>query len=169
MSQVTKKRTRQQRVATVELPPGFWGNLGHQLQRGSVLLRLALCALVAIVLLVITQGWDPPFRYRLHDIPERDVVASVNFEQLDQEATKEARTRARRLTVAVYDQDPAPLEQLRAELRLEIAKLLAAETFPEVDEQLWRIFSTPAGRGNARHDPRGTSGTVSAFSRELRL
>ncbi len=153
MSQITKKRTRQQRVAMVELPPGFWGNLLEQLQRGAVLLRLALCAMVAVLLLVVTRGWDPPFRYRLNDVPERDIVASVNFEQPDLEATKEARTRARRLTVAVYDQDPAPLEQLRAELRLEIAKLLAAETFDKVDPKLWASFQPPLAEGTPDPTP----------------
>ena len=31
----------------VELPPGVWGNLWGQIQRGAVLLRLAICALAA--------------------------------------------------------------------------------------------------------------------------
>lgn len=147
MSQIPKKRTRQQRVATVELPPGFWGNLLHQLQRGAVIVRIALCALVAIILLVLTRGWDPPFRFRLNQVPDRDIVAQVDFEQLDQEATKEARSRARTLTVAVYDQDPVPLEQLRAQLKLDISKLLSAESFDEVDKKLWQAFQPPLAEG----------------------
>src|SRR5690606_27567642 len=120
MANVPQKRTRQQRVATVELPPGYWGSLWGHLQRGAVLLRVGICAIAARLMLVLTQGWNPPFRYRLNQVPERSIVASVDFEQPDLVATADARKQARQLTVAVYDQDPAPLQQLRAELRLEI-------------------------------------------------
>jgi putative nucleotidyltransferase with HDIG domain len=147
MANIPQKRTRQQRVAVVELPPGLLGNLWGQLQRGSILLRLAICALAAILMLIFTRGWDPPFRYRLNEVPERNVVASVDFEQPDQAATAEARTLARRLTVAVYDQDPAPLEQLRAELKLEIGKLLVAETWEDVDPDLWHQFQPRLAEG----------------------
>ncbi len=140
MSQILPRRTRSRRVTSVELPPGFWGKLLAHLQRGAVLLRLALCLIAAILLLIFTSGWDPPFRYRLNETPERDIVARVDFAQTDIEATKDARTRARRLTVAVYDQDPAPLAQLRAQLRLEISKLLTAEKFAAVDQELWKTF-----------------------------
>ena len=98
-------------------------------------------------MLVFTRGWDPPFRYRLNQVPDRSIVASVDFEQPDQAATAEARTLARRLTVAVYDQDPAPLEQLRAELRLEIGKLLAADTWEEVNPDVWQQFQPPLAEG----------------------
>jgi putative nucleotidyltransferase with HDIG domain len=147
MANIPQKRTRQQRVAVVELPPGIWGNLWDQLQRGSVLLRIGLCALTAIILLIVTRGWDPPFRYRLNEVPDRNIVASVDFEQPDLAATEDAREQARKLTVAVFDQDPAPLEQLRAELKLDIAKLLTAETWEDVDPQLWQQFQPPLAEG----------------------
>ena len=140
-------RTRQQRVATVELPPGAWGVLLGQLSRGSVLLRLGMCAVVAIFLLVFTRGWDPPFNYRVNQIPSRDIVASVDFEQVDLEATKQARDRARRLAVAVYDQDPEPLVQLRAQLSSEITKLLAATSFEDADPEAWQDFEPPLAAG----------------------
>ncbi|MCG8451008.1 MAG: HDIG domain-containing protein, partial [Pirellulales bacterium] len=138
-----QKRTRQQRVATVELPPGVWGTALSQLQRGSVLLRLALCSLVALFLWGFTRGWEPPFPYQLGEIPQRDIVTSVDFEQIDVKATEEARQRARRLAKATYNQDPEPLVQLRAQLRSEISKLLAAEKLEDVDAELWRQFTPP--------------------------
>jgi putative nucleotidyltransferase with HDIG domain len=147
MANVPQKRTRQQRVATVELPPGYWGHLWGQLQRGSVLLRIGICAIAAILMLFFTRGWDPPFRYRLNQVPDRSIVASIDFEQPDQVATAEARKQARELTVAVYDQDPASLAQLRAELRLELDKLLTADTFDAVNPDLWQQFQPPLAEG----------------------
>ena len=147
MSNGSQKRTRQQRVATVELPPGVWGKFVGQLRRGSILLRLALCALVALSLWAFTRGWDPPFTYRLGEIPQRDIVARVHFEQLDLEATSKAKQRARDMTLAVYDQDPEPLVQLRAQLRNEITKLLAAETLEDVDQEVWSQFEPTLALG----------------------
>ncbi len=153
MSNGNQTRTRQQRVATVELPPGPWGTLLGQLRRGRVLLRLALCALVALALLVFTRGWDPPFNYRVDDIPARDIVASVDFEQIDEKATDEARNRARRLAMAMYDQDPEPLVQLRAQLSSELSKLLLAEKFSEIAPELWQEFQPQLAAGTPDPTP----------------
>jgi len=147
MSNGNQKRTRQQRVASVELPPGAWGKLADSLRRGRVLLRLALCSLVALTLWAFTQGWNSPFGYRVGERPSRNIVARIDFEQPDLEATREARQRARKLAVAIYDQDPEPLVQLRAHLRSEIAKLLLTETFAEVDQSLWQQFEPPLAEG----------------------
>jgi len=147
MSNGSQKRTRQQRVATVELPPGAWGKFVGQLRRGSILLRLALCALVALFLWAFTRGWDPPFAHRLGEIPQRDIVARIDFEQFDDEATDKARQLARTRALAVYDQDPEPLVQLRAQLRNEITKLLAAEKVSDVDPALWAEFEPPLAPG----------------------
>ena len=141
------KRTRQQRVASVELPPGTFGRLVSQLRRGSVLLRIALCGIVAVVLWSFTQSWDPPFSYRLGQVPDRDVIAQIDFSQPDLEETERQRQKARGLALAVYDQDPQPLIQLRAQLRNEIAKLLSAETFEDVDQDLWEEFQPDMADG----------------------
>jgi hypothetical protein len=117
-----QKRTRQQRVAALELPPGAFKSLWTNLQRGSVLLRLALCGAAALFLWAFTRGWDPPFSYRLGEEPSRNIVARVDFEQLDEVATETERERARRSAIAEYDQDPEPLVQLRGKLRIEIGK-----------------------------------------------
>lgn len=147
MANGTQKRTRQQRVASVELPPGLWGTLWGNLRRGHVILRLAICALVALLLWGFTRGWEPPFDYRVGQVPYRDVVARVDFEQPDLEATQEAQKRARRLAIGVYDQDPEPVTQLRAKLHSEVGKLLAASSFEEVDQEVWQAFQSPLAAG----------------------
>ena len=148
-----QKRTRQQRVATVELPPGVWGTLVSQLQRGSILLRLALCALVALFLWAFTRGWEPPFNHQLGEIPQRDIITRVDFEQIDVAATEEARNRARRLAKATYNQDPQQLVQLRAQLRSEISKLLTAEKLEDVNAELWKEFEPPLAAGTPDPTP----------------
>jgi putative nucleotidyltransferase with HDIG domain len=143
MSTIPQKRTRQQRVAAVELPPGFWKKLWFHLQRGGVLLRLGLCAAAALFLWAFTCGWDPPFNVRIGDTVPRSLVARVDFKETDSSATGQERQRARRETPAEYVQDPAPLVQLRARLRTEINNLLAAESFADVDQKTWERFLPP--------------------------
>ncbi|MBX3434410.1 MAG: HDIG domain-containing protein [Pirellulales bacterium] len=145
MSAPLQKRTRQQRVAAVELPPGMWATLWANLQRGGVLLRLSLTLIAALFLWGFTRGWDLPLEHRVGEIPARDVIAQVDFSQPDPQATREAKQKARKLAIGVFNQDAESLVQLRAQLRSEIGKLLVAESYDQVDPDLWNDFRpTPA-------------------------
>jgi putative nucleotidyltransferase with HDIG domain len=146
MSTGSKKKRRIDRASSLELPPGVWGSLWGNLRRGSVVLRLSLCAVAALLLLVITRGWAPPLPYREGDVLRRNVVARTEFEQPNEEATREAQDRARRLAIAVYEQDPAPIEQLRVRLENEVGQLLAAKEYADV-EALWRGFQPQLAEG----------------------
>jgi hypothetical protein len=153
MASGPQKRTRQQRVASVALPPGFWKLAWNQLQRGGVLLRLGLCAIAALFLWVFTRGWDPPFSFRLEDVVRRPIVARIDFKQPDPDTTEQNRERARKETPAEYIQDPEPLVQLRAKLRTDISGLLAAKTLAEVDPALWAEFQPPPAEGTPELEP----------------
>ena len=142
MSTGSQKRKRSGRVASVELPPGVWGNLWTHLCRGQVLFRLALCFVTAVVLWGITRGWAPPQPFRAGTTPNRDITSRIQFEQLDELATREARRQSRQLAIAIYDQDPAPLVQLRAELLNAVSNLRNADEISDVAE-LWEQFELP--------------------------
>jgi putative nucleotidyltransferase with HDIG domain len=129
----------------------MWKSLWANIQRGSVLLRLALCALAALFLWAFTRSWDPPFNYRVGEIPRRNLVARFDFKQIDQVATTKAREDARQLAIAEYDQNPELLVQLRAQLQSDIAKLLSADSLEKVDAALWQQFQPP--RAAATPDP----------------
>ena len=116
------------------------------LRRGQVLVRLALCALAAIVLWLVTNGWAPPQPYHLGDIPSRDITARIQFEKPDEQATRDARREARKRAVAVYDQDPQSLVQLRAKLENDVSQIVAAENF-EAAEPVWREFKLKLAEG----------------------
>lgn len=147
MSTGSKKKRRIDRVTSVELPPGVLGNLLGNLRRGHVLIRLALCALTAIILWAVTRGWAPPAPpYLPGDVVQRDIVARTEFKRADPEATAKAKDLARSLTVATYDHDPARLEQLRAKVENEVTELLAAES-PQQVAALWNQYRVPLAAG----------------------
>ena len=52
-----------------------------------MLVRLALCAVTALLLWAITRGWAPPLPYHWGDVPQRDIVARTEFEREDPEKT----------------------------------------------------------------------------------
>lgn len=179
MSTGVKKKRRIDRVTALELPPGMWGNLFGQLRRGSVLIRLALCAVTAVLLWLITRGWAPPMPYHWGDAPVRDIVARTQFEQDDEDATRKARDLARTLAIAIYDLDAAPLQQLRAKLENDVGQLLAAENYAAV-ETIWDSFRLPLAEGTPEptaeeraqqyqrfHDALVAEGALDAFKESL--
>ncbi len=54
------KRTRSERVAALELPPGQWERAWIGLRRRDVLGRVALALAAATAICVIIRAWDPP-------------------------------------------------------------------------------------------------------------
>ena len=131
----------------------MWKTLWTNLQRGSVLLRLAMCAAAAIFLWAFTKAWDPPFGHRLGEVPHRNVIAHVDFKQPDPAATNKARDEARRFALGEYDQNPEPLAQLRGQLISDIGKVLQAKTLAEVDQTLWKQFQPPLAAGTPDPTP----------------
>jgi cyclic-di-AMP phosphodiesterase PgpH len=146
MSTGSKKKRRIDRVTSLEMPPGVWGNLWGHLRRGHVLVRLALCAVTALLLWVITSGWAPPLPYHLSDVPPRDIIARTEFRQYDEDATQKAKEQARSTAIAIYDHNPEQLEQLRAKIENDVTQLVAAKSYDEVRE-LWDQFRLQLAEG----------------------
>ena len=131
----------------------MWKTLWTNLQRGSVLLRLAMCAAAAIFLWAFTKAWDPPFSHRLGEVPHRNLIARVDFEQPDPAATNKARDEARRFALGEYNLNPEPLVQLRGQLISDIGKVLQAKTLAEVDQTLWKQLQPPLAAGTPDPTP----------------
>ena len=180
MSTGSKKKRRIDRVTSVELPPGVFGNLLGQLRRGHVLVRLALCGVTAVILWGITRGWAPPLPYHFGDAPRRDIVARTEFKREDAKATEKERESARRTAVATYDHDPAQLEQIRAKLENDVTEIVAAKSLADVNA-LWDTFKLPLAEGTPQptetereqqyqkfHDALAAEGALDKFKTALK-
>jgi hypothetical protein len=55
-----QKRTRSERVAALELPPGQWERAWASLRRRDVLGRIGLAFLAALLMGAVIRAWDPP-------------------------------------------------------------------------------------------------------------
>lgn len=136
----TQKRKRSERVAAVELPPGVFGRTIGYLRQGHILVRVGLCVCAALVLWGITGAWAPPLVYYEGYVPSRDIHASVEFEQPDDQATEEAKRQASDLALAVYSNDEEKLIQLRARLINTVDKILGANSVEAVGTDEWAKF-----------------------------
>ncbi len=139
-----QRRTRSERVAALELPPGRWERAWLGLCQRDVLARIALAFLAAVAVCVIIKAWDPPLRWRTGMVPTHYVTAHVEFKREDQETTRQARLKAREETKAVFIQDVKPLQQLRADLRNTVAELTKTEALTDTTAELWKEFLSPA-------------------------
>jgi cyclic-di-AMP phosphodiesterase PgpH len=140
-------RTRSERVAALELPPGPWERIWSNFHRRDILIRIGLLLLASVAMCFVIEGWDPPFEYRTGYTPAHNLVARVPFTNPNPEATKIAQLRARSQVRYVYAQDAAPIVQLRARLRNTILEITAAAELKDVDPQIWKEFQLPAPAG----------------------
>ena len=166
MSTGNHPRTRSKRVASVALPPGLLLRTITQLRRSTVLMRLGLCVLAAVLMWLATKGWTPPLGYRTWDIPNRDIVARVDFEREDPEATKAAKERAKERAdsqfINIYINDAKPLEQLRHALKDRVFQVIRAQSRGDLDSSIWREFLPDPTGGDGSGIDDGTA--EAAFS-----
>lgn len=139
-----QKRTRSDRVAAIEMPPGRWERAWISLHRRDVLVRIGLAILTSLVLCAVIRGWRPPFSYRLGDVPPLDISARVAFYATDPAETEAALRRAEREVRYVYVHDPKALSDLRGAVRNRIQKLLTAAKYDQLDRAVWAEFQPPA-------------------------
>src|SRR4051794_23905312 len=140
MSTGSRKRTRSERVAALELPPGLVERTWEYLKRGDVLARLGLCMLAILGLWCVTLSWSIPLSFHRNFTPQRDIVAKVKFDKPDPDGTKEARTLARRKVSYVYEHDKDPLVQLGAALQNRTVIVAGAKSFVDLDKKVWQEF-----------------------------
>jgi putative nucleotidyltransferase with HDIG domain len=146
MSSGGQKRTRLERVAALELPPGSLERAWKYLQQTDVLVRLGLCLLAIVGLWVVTASWTMPLGYHRNFTPQRNIVAKVAFRRADPERTELARAAAEQQVRYVYDHNDAALTQLRAALRNTLTSVAGAKSLAEIeklDKKVWQDFFPP--------------------------
>lgn len=76
-----QRRSRQERVARLELPPTRLERLTEQLTQPYALLRMGLCLAAIVAIVALIQAWKTPFSYRVGYTPTYDILARVAFQE----------------------------------------------------------------------------------------
>ncbi len=172
MSNGGRKRTRLERVAALELPPGSFERTWQYLQRSDVLVRLGLCIVAIIALWLVTTSWTTPLGYHRNFTPQRNIVAKVAFRRADPERTELARAAAEQQVRYVYNHNKAALTQLRAALRNTLTSVAGAKSLAEIeklDKKVWQDFFPPAAAGARRPRPNNRTRSSRNFTTRCRL
>lgn len=145
MSNTLTRRIRNAKVAA--LPPGMFARGWLLVRRTDVLIRVGMCLLAALAMWGVTGAWAPAFSYRTGYIPSRDIIARVDFKEEDPTETEKRREQAKAQAAFVYEHDPNPLEELRAELKHKVSQLASVESYDKVEPKLWKEFLPASAEG----------------------
>lgn len=102
--------------------------------------RLAVLATAAVSMWLMTGAWKPPFPYRTGYVPERAIHSRVEFTRPDRASTDAAQRRAMAETLAVFENDPQPILQLRATLKDRLLQLVGTQPGESPPEALMKGF-----------------------------
>jgi len=129
MSGASKQRTRQERIESLGIPKPRLIQWWERSDKLDVSIRVGIAIVAALAMLLLCQTWRPPFPYRAGSIPERNLVARVSFEHIDEAETDALRAQKLREVPTFYRNRPQPLAQLRAALKNELFRVLRPESF----------------------------------------
>ncbi len=135
MSGASKQRTRPQRIESLGIPKPRFVQWWQRSNKFDVSIRVGFALVAAAALLALCQTWIPPFAYRLGEIPDRDLITRVSFEEVDETETEAIRLQKIRELPAYYRNRPQPLAQLRGALKDDLLYVLAAVSFDQMSEQ----------------------------------
>lgn len=135
MAQSNKKRTRSERVASLQLEPSTLSRYLRQAFTGKALVQIALGLTAAVLLILILEGWKPPFAFREGQVPQRDVVARVKFDVVDAKQTDMLKDQKRREVLCYYENRSQPITQLQSAIKDQIFALIGDREFSELDEE----------------------------------
>ncbi|MEZ6087630.1 MAG: HDIG domain-containing protein [Pirellulaceae bacterium] len=134
MSSSTQNRTRSDRVASLQLPPGKLQRFVSLVRQSQVWVRFAIAVIAAVIILIVCQTWRVPFAYRTGYIPPRDMYARVQFDVPDLAKTQSAKDLKRRTVIAFYMNRSIGLTQLREKLKDQLFVVLEAPSFDQLSD-----------------------------------
>src|SRR5437868_2408952 len=132
MSFASPRRHRPSRASSLNLPPNLFARAIETIRRPDVLFRLSAFIVAVLLLWLVTGAGTPPFSYRRGDVPQRKIIARVDFQREDEAETEKRRQDARLTAEAVYENKPRLLEEKRQELTNKVGRLVQAESFDAV-------------------------------------
>jgi putative nucleotidyltransferase with HDIG domain len=129
------RRTRSERVASLQLEPSSLKLWLQGLYSPHSLMRFGIALVAMLALLVILKGWNPPFAYREGYVPSRAIMSRVAFEVADAEKTDLLRSQIRREVLCFYENNPEPLVQLSSAIIGRISQLLGDQSIEDLDSE----------------------------------
>ncbi|MEX2286928.1 MAG: HDIG domain-containing metalloprotein [Planctomycetaceae bacterium] len=122
------KKRRTSRTVALRPATSLWGRLEDVVHNRRLLLRLGICLAAVVSLVAIVEGWKSSFPYRLGDVVEHGLIATVDFERVNRAETDRAKAEAKARVAPIFRNDPAPFELLPRKLRTALNDVAQAAT-----------------------------------------
>jgi putative nucleotidyltransferase with HDIG domain len=122
----------------------------------------------AAIMWAATRAWAPPFSYRTGYVPPRDIYVRTPFKVFNQLATQDLRKQRRQEMPWIYENDPAPVLELRQRLKTQVRDVLLAGSADKVDAKLWKEF-LPATMEDDPEDPSRLAAFFNALAEDKEL
>ena len=141
MSGAKTKRSSQERIESLGIPKHRFIEWWNASDKADWSIRFSMAFFAAVFLLLLCQTWKPSFAFRSGAIPTRDLIARVTFDVEDKTKTEAAILDKVGEGAMFYRNRSQPLEELRATLKIELFKVLAAASFDEMSIEQKDAFS----------------------------
>ena len=164
MPQLTGRRPRNGRATSLKAV-SMWAQVVASLKDRAILLRLGVTLLAIVGFMFAVGAWEPIFPHRSGDRVNRGIVARVDFKEVNEERTIQARRDAEQLVPYVFRHDPAPLSGLAARLRTHLGDVASADSLPDLSREARSAF----GLNQAPSTADATPATDSPEKRFLEL
>jgi putative nucleotidyltransferase with HDIG domain len=125
--------------------------------------------LAAVIMWGVTRAWAPSFSYRKGFVPPRDITVRTGFKVFAKEDTEKLRQQRRQETPWIYENDPAPVRELRERLKERMFKVLRSETYDRIDAAAWKEFLPAAGPDSMGEDRSKFEAALEALSQDKDL
>ncbi len=112
MSSTPTKRTRSERVASLQTGPNRLRHFWNSIRQIPAVVRLAMTAFSIVLIVLALRGWHPPFAFRQGFVPSRAIVARVAFSMPDPTKTAVLKAQQGREVICFYENRRQPLTQL---------------------------------------------------------
>ena len=144
------KRTRTSKAASLKTSSSLIGRVGGQISNADVLLRICTCALFLAVLAVSTGAWRMPFPYHQGDFVKNGVLASIDFERINEDKTNLVLLALEDRVPPVFVHSAEPLWNLPYLLRSQLFEIAEVQTLNDLAAETRAKFGllAPVGAEN---------------------
>ena len=132
MATTPTKRTRSERVASLQTGPNRLHHFWNSIRQIPAVLRLVMTAISILLIVVALRGWQPPFAFRQGFVPSRAIVARVAFSMPDPTKTAVLKAQQGREVICFYENRRQPMTQLRGALKDQLFKLIGTNAVEEL-------------------------------------
>jgi putative nucleotidyltransferase with HDIG domain len=127
-----QKKHRVSRSVARRAPETVGTKLRTALGDRGLLLRLGMAGIAIVLLVLGLESWRAPFSHRIGDVLPHGLLARVEFERVDEEATARNRYRAELAVPLIFRNDPQLLESLPQELKSALGEIAQAQRLNEL-------------------------------------